>query len=160
MGLFWCSCQHRCIRLNPYPVRMSPTFPTFYFHLIYIYTFSSLTQSKEAGASIEIDGKKVALGVPGAQRPVTTTQAPEDYPLIPLRRGGTPEDAASSVLLYVPYVRTLLLISNICPQLGLTSCFVCLRAYSGSYRWCWYLRKREQCTNVMFVLHFPSMKSN
>ena len=80
-----------------------------------IYTFRSLTQSKEAGASIEIDGKKVALGVPGAQRPVTTKQAPEDYPLIPLRRGGTPEDAAASVLLYVFYVITfMLLIFNIC----------------------------------------------
>lgn len=54
--------------------------------------------------TIEIDGKKVALGVPGAQRPVTTTQAPEAYPLIPLRRGGTPEDAAGSVLLYVAVV--------------------------------------------------------
>ena len=68
-----------------------------------LFILSSLTQSKEAGASIEIDGKKVALGVPGAQRPVTTTQAPEDYPFIPLRRGGTPEDAASSVLLYVTF---------------------------------------------------------
>ena len=27
MGPFWCSCQHRCIWLNPYPVRS--TFPTF-----------------------------------------------------------------------------------------------------------------------------------
>ena len=69
------------------------------------YIFSSLTASKEAGASIEIDGKKVALGVPGAQRPVTT-QAPEQYSFIPLRRGGTPEDAAASVLLYVSYVLT------------------------------------------------------
>jgi len=47
--------------------------------------------------TIEIDGKKVALGVPGAQRP-TDTPAPESYPHIPLRRGGTPEDAAASVL--------------------------------------------------------------
>jgi 3-oxoacyl-[acyl-carrier protein] reductase len=68
-----------------------------------IYIFSSLTASKDAGVTIEIEGKKVALGVPGAQRPVTTTQAPEDYPFIPLRRGGTPEDAAASVLLYVSF---------------------------------------------------------
>ena len=72
---------------------------------MYFYTLTSLTASKEAGASIEIDGKKVALGVPGAQRPVTT-QAPEQYSFIPLRRGGTPEDAAASVLLYVSYVIT------------------------------------------------------
>ena len=71
-----------------------------------IYIFSSLTASKDAGVTIEIEGKKVALGVPGVQRPVTTTQAPEDYPLIPLRRGGTPEDAAASVLLYVSFVIT------------------------------------------------------
>ena len=67
---------------------------------MYIYTFYSLSASKEAGATIDIEGKKIALGVSGAQRPVTTTQ-PQDYPLIPLGRGGTPEDAASSVLLYV-----------------------------------------------------------
>ena len=142
MGPFWCSCQHRCIRLNPYPVRISSIFP-FYFELMYIYTFQSLSKSIEAGATIEIDGKKIALGVPGVQRPVDTTQAREDYPLIPLRRGGTPEDAASSVLLYVSYLITwkkMLLNFNICPQLGLHSCFVCLRAYSRSYGWCWYLR--------------------
>jgi 3-oxoacyl-[acyl-carrier protein] reductase len=56
-----------------------------------------LTASKDAGATIEIDGKKVALGIPGAQRPITAP-APEDYPFIPLKRGGTPEDAAGSVL--------------------------------------------------------------
>lgn len=60
-----------------------------------------LTASKEAGATIEIDGRKVALGVPGAQRPTDTAAQLEAFPLIPLRRGGTPDDAASSVLLYV-----------------------------------------------------------
>ena len=68
---------------------------------MYMYIIPSLTASKDAGVTIEIEGKKVALGVPGAQRPVTATQAPEDYPFIPLRRGGTPEDAAAPVLLYV-----------------------------------------------------------
>ena len=128
---------------------------------MYLYIVSSLTASKEAGASIEIDGKKVALGVPGAQPPVTTTQAPDQYPFIPLRRGGTPEDAAASVLLYVSYVITCASDFNLCPQLGLASSFICFRAYSGSYGWCWYLRKslREQC-NLMFVQHLPSMKLN
>jgi hypothetical protein len=64
-------------------------------------SFCSLTASKEAGVTIEIEGKKVALGVPGAQRPVSAVPDPETYPSIPLRRGGTPEDAAGSVLLYV-----------------------------------------------------------
>ena len=51
----------------------------------------------------QIDGKKVPLGVPGAQRPVTSTQTREDYPFVPLRRGGIPKDAAGSVLLYVSF---------------------------------------------------------
>ena len=64
-----------------------------------------LTQAKEAGASIEIDGKKVALGIPGGRSSVTNTaqssggsQAP---PGIPLGRGATPDEAAAAMLLYV-----------------------------------------------------------
>ena len=34
MGPLWYSSQRRCIRLNPYPVRMSSAFPTFYFQSI------------------------------------------------------------------------------------------------------------------------------
>ena len=49
--------------------------------------------------TIEIEGKKVALGVPGAQRPTSTAPQPDVYPHIPLRRGGTPEEAAAAVLL-------------------------------------------------------------
>ena len=52
---------------------------------------------------IEIDGKKVALGVPGPQRPIldATKQNSDAYPLIPLRRGGSTDEAASAVLLWV-----------------------------------------------------------
>ncbi|KAF9557221.1 short-chain dehydrogenase/reductase SDR [Agrocybe pediades] len=58
-----------------------------------------LTAAKEAGVTIEIDGKKVALGVPGAKSPPPDGAAsPDQYPFIPLRRGGTPEDAAGSML--------------------------------------------------------------
>jgi 3-oxoacyl-[acyl-carrier protein] reductase len=57
-----------------------------------------LTAAKEAGATMEIGGKRIALGVPGAKGPSEQT-TPDDYPLIPLRRGGTPEDAAGSILL-------------------------------------------------------------
>ncbi|KAF9042234.1 NAD(P)-binding protein [Panaeolus papilionaceus] len=74
---------------GPFGVRAN----TVAFGLIH----TRLTASKEAGVTIEIDGKKVALGVPGAPRP-TETPKPEAYPFIPLRRGGTPEEAASSVL--------------------------------------------------------------
>ncbi|KIM39054.1 hypothetical protein M413DRAFT_19875 [Hebeloma cylindrosporum] len=79
-----------CKEWGPFGVRAN----TVAFGLIH----TRLTASKEAGVTIEIDGKKVALGVPGAQRPVSSTQEPEAYPFIPLRRGGTPEDAAGSVL--------------------------------------------------------------
>jgi 3-oxoacyl-[acyl-carrier protein] reductase len=58
----------------------------------------SLTAAKEAGATIEINGKQVALGVPGAKG---ATQSQDDYPLIPLRRGGTADEAAAAMLLYV-----------------------------------------------------------
>lgn len=62
-----------------------------------------MTAAKESGATIEIDGKKVALGVPGARPALKADDAPpsDAYPLIPLRRGGSSDEAASSVLLYV-----------------------------------------------------------
>lgn len=55
-----------------------------------------LTAAKEDGATIEIDGKKVALGIPGGKSSVTATAGPA--PGIPLGRGATPDEAAASVL--------------------------------------------------------------
>ena len=52
-----------------------------------------LTQAKEDGASIEIDGKKVALGIPKAQNAASGTSA------IPLGRAATPDEAAGAMLL-------------------------------------------------------------
>ncbi|PPQ87846.1 hypothetical protein CVT25_009498 [Psilocybe cyanescens] len=75
---------------GPFGVRAN----TIAFGLIH----TRLTAPKEAGVTIEIDGKKVALGVPGARPPAATTQSEEAFPGIPLRRGGTPEDAAGSML--------------------------------------------------------------
>jgi 3-oxoacyl-[acyl-carrier protein] reductase len=57
-----------------------------------------LTAAKESGATMEIDGKKIALGVPGAGNRSATT-GPTAYPLIPLGRGATPDEAASAMLL-------------------------------------------------------------
>ncbi|KAG2023905.1 short-chain dehydrogenase/reductase SDR [Coprinopsis cinerea AmutBmut pab1-1] len=54
-----------------------------------------LTAAKEAGETIEVNGKKVALGVPGAKGPTDDQNA---YLGIPLRRGGSVEDAAGAVL--------------------------------------------------------------
>ena len=54
-----------------------------------------LTAAKEKGENIIIDGKPVALGIPGgAQR-----DANKPVPGIPLGRGATPEEAANSILL-------------------------------------------------------------
>lgn len=78
---------------GPFGVRAN----TIAFGLIH----TRLTASKEAGETIDIDGKKVALGVPGPQRPIldATKQNSDAYPLIPLRRGGSTDEAASAVLL-------------------------------------------------------------
>lgn len=54
-----------------------------------------LTAAKEAGVSIEIDGKKVALGVPGRDK------VPEPgalFDTIPLGRGATADEAAAAML--------------------------------------------------------------
>ncbi|KAF9070071.1 short-chain dehydrogenase/reductase SDR [Rhodocollybia butyracea] len=59
-----------------------------------------LTAAKEAGVTLEIDGKKVALGIPGAKAATDpAAQSGAAYPHIPLRRGGTPDEAAAAMLL-------------------------------------------------------------
>ncbi|KAJ7744191.1 hypothetical protein B0H16DRAFT_1560442 [Mycena metata] len=71
---------------GPFGVRAN----TVAFGLIH----TRLTAAKEAGATMEIDGKKVALGVPGATPESRAATAPG----IPLQRGGTPDEAAAAVL--------------------------------------------------------------
>lgn len=53
-----------------------------------------LTAAKEDGASIEINGKKVALGIPG-KKGASDVNATAD---IPLRRPGEPSEAAAPLL--------------------------------------------------------------
>jgi len=52
---------------------------------------------------MELGGHKIALGVPGGKPSPSSssgsTPSTEDYPSIPLRRGGTAEEAAAAVLL-------------------------------------------------------------
>ena len=58
-----------------------------------------LTQAKEAGASIEINGQKIALGIPG--RPAAGNDKESAVTAvadIPLRRPGDADEAASSIL--------------------------------------------------------------
>ncbi len=51
-----------------------------------------LTQPKEEGASMTIGDHEVSLGIPGAMRQMA-------FPMIPLGRPGTPEEAAGGILL-------------------------------------------------------------
>lgn len=52
-----------------------------------------LVAAKEDGAFAEVDGEKIALGIPKAQM-----RSAEGYLHVPLRRGGTPTEAAMSIL--------------------------------------------------------------
>ncbi|KAI0318014.1 short-chain dehydrogenase/reductase SDR [Amylostereum chailletii] len=64
------------------------------------YILTRLTAAKEEGATIEIDGKKVALGIPG-RKPPTAEEAANNakaYPDIPLARPGTADEAAAGIL--------------------------------------------------------------
>ncbi|KAF8272401.1 hypothetical protein EI94DRAFT_1776980 [Lactarius quietus] len=62
------------------------------------YILTRLTAAKEDGAAIEIGGKKVALGIPGAKTPAKGSADPKSYPSIPLARPGTADEAAAAVL--------------------------------------------------------------
>ncbi|KIJ21382.1 hypothetical protein PAXINDRAFT_159494 [Paxillus involutus ATCC 200175] len=55
-----------------------------------------LTAAKEAGATIEVEGKKVALGIPSAQARVA--ESVNAFADIPLRRGASPDEAAAAML--------------------------------------------------------------
>lgn len=54
-----------------------------------------LTRAKEAGAAIEVDGQKVALGIPTTQR----AGKAHPYADIPLGRAGTADEVAGSVMM-------------------------------------------------------------
>lgn len=54
-----------------------------------------LTRAKESGTAIEIDGQKVALGVPTSNR----TAKVNPYADIPLGRAGNAEEVAGSVMM-------------------------------------------------------------
>ena len=58
-----------------------------------------MTAAKEDGATIEVDGQKVALGIPGAKQ--RTPQSVNSFVGIPLGRGGNADEAAAGMLLYV-----------------------------------------------------------
>ncbi|KAL2267419.1 hypothetical protein VTJ83DRAFT_4696 [Remersonia thermophila] len=57
-----------------------------------------LTADKEAGGFIEVDGQKVALGIPAKQKKAGAAAGAEQFADIPLRRAGTATEAASAVL--------------------------------------------------------------
>lgn len=57
-----------------------------------------LTAAKEDGATIEIDGQKVALGIPAAKKRPTAAQDMNAFADIPLQRGATADEAAAGML--------------------------------------------------------------
>lgn len=63
------------------------------------YILTRLTQAKEMGASIDIGGKKVALGIPGGKSAATGGGQGSAAPGVPLGRGATPDEAAAAMLL-------------------------------------------------------------
>lgn len=67
--------------------------------LIIMWCCPRLTAAKENGETIEIDGKKVALGIPTAKQAGEPTSGPAAFPGIPLARAGSPDEAAAAVLL-------------------------------------------------------------
>ncbi|KAL9934260.1 hypothetical protein V8E36_006716 [Tilletia maclaganii] len=64
----------------------------------YGYILTRLTFAKENGEAIEVDGKKIALGIPGrpasADAPVSVNAVAD----IPLQRAGEPDEAAGAML--------------------------------------------------------------
>jgi hypothetical protein len=71
------------------------------FPLLHL-TGCRLTAAKEDGATIEIGGQKVALGIPAAKQRAAATQNVNAFADIPLQRGATADEAAAGMLLYVP----------------------------------------------------------
>lgn len=57
-----------------------------------------LTAAKEDGATIEIDGQKVALGIPAAKQRAAATQNVNAFADIPLQRGANADEAATGML--------------------------------------------------------------
>lgn len=63
------------------------------------YIETRLTQAKELGETIMVDGKAIALGIPGAGK--NAQPASDRVPDIPLGRAGTAHEGAKAVLFLV-----------------------------------------------------------
>ncbi len=81
---------------------------------------------------IEYNGKKVALGIPGTQRHSNA----EAYSNVPLRKAGTPDDAAGAVLLYEFLAFMGVRVTDDLLQFGFTARLLCVRTHIGSDRGC------------------------
>jgi hypothetical protein len=110
--------------------------------------FARLIAPKEDGAVIEYNGKKVALGIPGAQR-----HSGVEYLNVPLRRVGAPDDAAGAVLLYEFFAFMGVRTTDDLLQFGFTACLLCVRAHIGSDRGCWNIIHMLLCIMQYFVFN-------
>ncbi|CAD6963868.1 unnamed protein product [Tilletia controversa] len=62
------------------------------------YILTRLTFAKENGETIEVDGKKIALGIPGRPAAADSKASVTAVADIPLQRAGEPDEAAASML--------------------------------------------------------------
>ena len=92
-----------------------------------------LTAPKEDGAAIEYNGKKIALGIPAAR----VQSGAEAYSYVPLRKPGTPDDAAGAILLYKFLAFMGTRVTDAMFQFSFTARFLCVRAHIGSDWGCW-----------------------
>ena len=63
------------------------------FSVVFGTLLMRLVAAKEDGVFAEVDGEKIALGIPKTQK-----RSAEGYLRVPLRRGGTPTEATMSIL--------------------------------------------------------------
>ena len=96
MGSFvWCPCKYV---IHPHRFFVLPSFQltTYPYSVAFGHILTRLTAAKEDGAYVTTpDGKKVALGIPKAQKEAAGNNS---YADIALRRPGTATEAASAIL--------------------------------------------------------------
>jgi hypothetical protein len=116
-----------------------------------------LTQPKEAGAFAEVAGEKIALGIPSAQM-----KSADGYLSVPLRRAGTPTEAAMSILMLASPLSSY--VSGHCLEVSFSGVCgvaeVSLTGYVPGYGWYGHLNggTRWWCMRLPFL--YPSMNTH
>ena len=102
VGTFQRSSQHRCLFVFPF-AHLGKVADDSRYTVGYIET--RLTQAKELGESIIVDGKAIALGIPGRGAPAAKASSVSAIPDIPLQRYVPLENSAHRRrILTIPFV--------------------------------------------------------